>query len=166
MAGVVLLFYGLFGRAFVFGPFFVLGVVVAAYGLVGVVLGYIGFESCGVGLPGTLSSCMAYHPELFEPFILLGGSLISVNAYSWYSGLSETHRMSRRALARFLGVVSVFVGTVLFLSGWAVVATFVGNYVEIYWEFWLQVVAGLALMPAGMLLIGLSSEVGRNRNRL
>jgi len=155
MAGAVLFFFGLFGRGFILGPFFILGMPLVAFGLVGVIFGYIGYGSCN------RVSCITYHPELLEPFILAGVALLAVNAYQWYSGLGVVFRASRQTLSRFLGVVSVITGAILLLFGWVVVATFVGNYVADHTLSWLQIASGLWLMPVGTSLIAWSFKVRR-----
>ena len=161
MAGAVLVFFGLFGRFFILGPGFIVGMLLADLGLFGVIFGYIGFESCGSGLFPGPSLCPAYHPELFEPFILIGVLLVATNAFWWNSGSGKSYAMSKPVLAMFLGVVSVAVGTILVAFGWAVVGTFVGNYVEIHSLYWMQLVIGLLLVPAGIVLVGWSVRTMR-----
>jgi hypothetical protein len=154
MGGAVLVFFGIFGRAFVLGPLFVGGMLLLTVGLSGVVLGYVGFESCGLSrFPVFL--CPAYHPETFEPVIVLGAILIVGNTVP--SGLVVC-ATNKRASAKFLGLVFVVLGAIISFFGWAVILTFVANYVSST-LFWIQIAVGLILIPAGIVLVAWSTKV-------
>ncbi len=78
MAGTVLFFFGLFGRAFILARLFIIGMGLLALSLIGLVFGYFGNESCS---SQPWSSCLAYHPELFSLMAAVGVVLISLQAY-------------------------------------------------------------------------------------
>src|SRR5207245_2885795 len=70
MTGIALAFYGFFGRDFILGPLFTLGMVLIAFGSAGIVLGYLGLQYCK---SYSLSvSCLAYHPETFALVVMSG----------------------------------------------------------------------------------------------
>jgi hypothetical protein len=132
MAGVVLFFLGLFGRGFILGPFFMLGVFMIAFDFSG----------------------------LFEAALIIGGGLIAVNAFSWYSGVWPAyieHRITRRVTARIIGIVSTVDGAILILFGWITLPIF-GTFIETESIFWAQVAIGLLLLPLGLSLVGWSSR--------
>jgi hypothetical protein len=82
VAGTLLLFLGLFGRSFIFRPLFVFGIFVLEIGLLPVVFGFLGTESCA-SQSGRFfgSSCTAYNPGGFYPFIALGALSIGLQTY-------------------------------------------------------------------------------------
>jgi hypothetical protein len=132
MAGAVLFFLGLFGRGFL-GPFFMLGIFIIA------------FE-------------FSYS---FEAALIIGGGLIAVNAFSWYSGVWPAyieHRITRQLTARIIGTVSTVDGAILILFGWITFPVF-GTFIETEANFWAQVALGLLLEPLGLLLVNWSSKV-------
>ena len=133
--GAALFFLGLFGRGFILGPFFMLGIFIIAFGLF-----LFGF---------------------FESALIIGGGLIAVNALSWYSGLWPAyveHRITRRVTARIIGIVSTVDGAILILFGWITFPVF-GTFIETESIFWAQVAIGLLLMPLGLLLVRWSSRL-------
>jgi hypothetical protein len=132
MAGAVLFFLGLFGRGFILGPFFILGVFI---------IGFVGVT--------------------YEAALIIGGGLIAVNALSWYSGVWPAyieHRITRRVTARIIGIVSTVDGAILILFGWITFPVF-GPFIETESIFWAQVAIGLLLMPLGLLLVRWSSRL-------
>ena len=152
IGGLVLLFWGLFGRRFILNPLFIIGMILDAYGLLAIIFGYIGFESCGSGpIP---SLCMAYHPEFAEPFVLVGSVLIAAAAISTKTFGMPT--LSKLGLAGVSGIVLITTGTVLIAFGWIVVGTFVGNYVTLHWDYLMQLAFGSAFVLLGVMLVGLS----------
>jgi hypothetical protein len=131
MAGAVLFFLGLFGRGFL-GPSFMLGIFIIAF----------------VGVT-------------FEAALIIGGGLIAVNAFSWYSGYWPAyieHRITRRVTARIIGIVSTVDGAILILFGWITFSVF-GTFIETQSIFWAQLAIGLLLMPLGLLLVRWSSRL-------
>jgi hypothetical protein len=161
MSGAILLFFGLFGRNFILSPLFIIGMLLDAWGLLGIIFGYTGFESCVSGkFPYSL--CMAYHPEATEPFILVGSILIAVMAsLPCLSSLGELHKMTYQAVAKFIGLVSITIGPILLSFGWMIVDTFVGNFDTLHSVYWTQIAMGLVLVPAGIALVSLSFRVRR-----
>jgi hypothetical protein len=82
VAGTLLLFFGLFGRSFIFRPLFVFGIFVLELGMLPVVFGFLGTESCA-SQSGRFfgTTCIAHNPEGFYPFIALGALSISLQIY-------------------------------------------------------------------------------------
>jgi hypothetical protein len=133
MTGAVLFFLGLFGRGFILGPLFMLGIFIIAFDF----------------------------SDSFEAALIIGGGLIAVNALSWYSGFWPAyigHRITRRVTARIIGIVSTVDGAILILFGWITFPVF-GTFIETESIFWAQVAMGLSLMPLGLSLVGWSSKV-------
>jgi hypothetical protein len=159
MTGAVLFFFGLLGRGFILGPFFMLGGVLVALGLAGVIFEYFDYEdSC---ILGASPACFGYQPEIGEIAIIAGTFAIAVNAFSWYSGIWPSyveHRITKRVTARIIGIVSVVDGAILFLFVWIPFAV-VGAFAETQSISWAQVGIGLLLMPLGLSLVRWSSKV-------
>jgi len=87
MAGSVVLFFGMFGRRFVLGPLYMIGMLLLGWGSAGVTFGYLGLQWC-VSQPFALS-CIAYHSEFYTPAIVAGMTLIGGNYLWWWRGLSK-----------------------------------------------------------------------------
>ena len=162
MFGAVLLFFGLFGRAFVLGPFLIVGMLSLSWGLLPVIFGYLSLEWCKKQI---FTLCVAYHPEFSEPLLLVGVLLIAVNGLPWHSGLGGLRRMRQQILARFFGITFVAVGIILISFGWMMVGTFVGNYDTLAAIYWMQIAVGLPLLAVGISLLAWSLAARKSESK-
>jgi hypothetical protein len=156
MAGAMLVFFGLFGRGFVLGPLFVVGMYLLTLGLENVVLGYLaGVPS--VGEPADLLGGIAYHPELNEPFVLAGVMQIAGNGFHRF-GQSPSRLTDRWSFVRLLGVAVVAIGAVLVLFGLEDLR--LERSFSVFSMFWVEIDGGAVIASAGWLALA-SSYVGK-----
>jgi len=87
MAGAVVMFYGMFGRRFILGPLYVVGMLSLGLGSAGVAFGYLERQWC---VYNTWGLCVGINLQVFAPAIVAGLILIGGNGFWWRRGLPKT----------------------------------------------------------------------------
>jgi hypothetical protein len=159
MIGIGVAFFGLFGGSYVLSPLFIVGMLILGWGLSGLILGYIGLESCVEGRFG-LAQCIAFDSEFYEPPILLGTILIGSNVLFFWKTGSHGILKEKVPFSKLSGAILASVGIILTLFSYLVIFTRYSSYAGPLTVYWVQLVAGLFFLILGVGLVTVTGSKG------